>query len=64
MCCPLNPDDVVTRFGDNSELLPKPGVCGGGSTPRIVNGQKTRIYEYPWMALLEFEKRMCLDSFY
>lgn len=57
MCCPTNSDDVVTRFGDNSELLPKPGTCGGGSVPRIINGHQTQIYEYPWMALLEFKKR-------
>lgn len=65
MCCP---DKIVTeaevpqvesRFAGNSlDLLPKPGVCGGGSTPRrIFNGQKTEIYEFPWMALLEYAKR-------
>lgn len=68
MCCPKHPEEVAVtpqvanRFNSNSDLLPKPGVCGGGSTPRIVNGNKTEIYEYPWMALLEYSKRKRFGS--
>lgn len=53
---------VESRFAGNSlDLLPKPGVCGGGSSPlRIISGNKTEIYEFPWMALLEYTKRIQL----
>lgn len=49
--------EIGSRLGD-FDLLPKPGVCGKSpSGLRIANGEKSRIHEYPWMAILEFEYR-------
>lgn len=41
----------------NSELLPEPGVCGSFLTNKIYGGVETKIDEYPWMALIEYQKR-------
>lgn len=40
-----------------SGLLPKPGVCGSDASDRIFGGERTKIDEYPWMALLQYTKR-------
>lgn len=37
-------------------LLPQPGECGNVISNRIYGGNKTKIDEYPWMALLEYHK--------
>lgn len=50
MCCPGLP---------NLHLLPT--VCGFFEGERIIGGEKTDIGEYPWLALLEYER--CIDTF-
>ncbi|XP_052128845.1 phenoloxidase-activating enzyme 1-like isoform X2 [Frankliniella occidentalis] len=40
----------------NLRLLPH-SVCGPSSTDRIINGNKTNVYEYPWMARLGYQNR-------
>ncbi|KAL5284644.1 CLIPB1.2 family protein [Megaselia abdita] len=44
--------------GPNSdnELLPEPGVCGSFITDKIYGGVETKLDEYPWMALIEYQK--------
>lgn len=38
-------------------LLPQPGVCGIANDDRIYGGERTKIDEFPWMALLKYVKR-------
>ncbi|CAK1550568.1 unnamed protein product [Leptosia nina] len=40
------------------KLLPKYSVCGIQNNERIFGGEKTDIDEYPWMALLKYQKRI------
>lgn len=54
VCCLPN---IPPRI-DTSDLLPQPGVCGSDTSDRIYGGEKTDLGEYPWMALLEYSKRM------
>uniref|UniRef100_T1GAH8 Peptidase S1 domain-containing protein n=1 Tax=Megaselia scalaris TaxID=36166 RepID=T1GAH8_MEGSC len=42
----------------DSDLIPEPGVCGNVITNKIYGGVETRLDEYPWMALIEYQKRM------
>lgn len=37
-------------------LLPKVGECGLQTSDRIIGGEKTKLDEHPWSALLEYEK--------
>lgn len=40
----------------NNNLLPLPGQCGNLLSNRIYGGVKTKIDEFPWMALIEYTK--------
>lgn len=40
-----------------SNLLPGTNVCGIQSVSKIVGGEATELNEFPWMALLEYQKR-------
>lgn len=46
----------------SSGLLPKPGVCGFDASDRIFGGERTKLDEYPWMALLQYTKRKTSSS--
>lgn len=48
---------------DNDPLLPVPGVCGSCDMDRIYGGVETKINEYPWMALIEYQKPNNKKSF-
>ncbi|XP_005185522.1 serine protease easter [Musca domestica] len=39
-----------------SNILPQPGQCGNVLSNRIYGGNKTKIDEFPWMALIEYTK--------
>lgn len=43
----------------NINLLPE--VCGPVSTNKVSGGNKTEIFDYPWMALLQYETRSGLQ---
>lgn len=52
------PPEPINRI--NSVLkLPVPGVCGVVNfAPTVIyGGQRTRIFQHPWLALLEYSKR-------
>ena len=51
------PTIPLQQFQSKSEL-PKPGECGIDAELRIVGGNVTAVDEYPWMALLQYTKRM------
>lgn len=57
VCCGDTPNIQPTPAPAQNGLLPLPGVCGGGTSDRIIGGERTKIDEYPWMALLEYSKR-------
>lgn len=40
-----------------SDLLPDGSICGPNTQNRIYGGEKTDLDEFPWMALVEYEKR-------
>uniref|UniRef100_A0A182V4G1 CLIP domain-containing serine protease n=1 Tax=Anopheles merus TaxID=30066 RepID=A0A182V4G1_ANOME len=48
VCCP------VTSQARSS--LPEPPVCGIHLADRVIGGQPTQIDEFPWTALIEFQK--------
>lgn len=53
VCCPK----VATLIPDlNSDLLPDADVCGLDPSKRIVGGQLTILRQFPWLALLEYQK--------
>ncbi|XP_032596341.1 serine protease easter [Drosophila grimshawi] len=63
ICCPDRYRDsspVTTARppvnSTNTNLLPQPGQCGNLLSNRIYGGVKTKIDEYPWMALIEYTK--------
>lgn len=45
-------------LGTSEKLLPLRSVCGLGADKRIFGGTKAELDEFPWMALLSYEKRM------
>lgn len=42
-----------------SNLLPDTTVCGLGTSNRIYGGEKADLDDFPWMALIEYERREC-----
>lgn len=59
VCCRY--DEIAQEIKSNkiqkikTNLLPPPGICGRIHWDRIVGGTTTRIDEFPWTALLEFQ---------
>lgn len=41
----------------SSNLLPGSDICGINTQSRIYGGKETDLDEFPWMALIEYEKR-------
>lgn len=48
VCCPM----PVRKSG----ILPKAPACGIETEDRIVGGEETKINEFPWIALLGYDK--------
>lgn len=40
-----------------SNLLPTTDVCGTATIDRIYGGEKAQLDEFPWMTLVEYERR-------
>lgn len=62
VCCPGIPSQPPVNTGGaggpvTSKLLPDTSVCGISTVDKIVGGEVTEITEFPWMALLEYQKR-------
>ncbi|XP_052863582.1 uncharacterized protein LOC128270220 [Anopheles cruzii] len=53
VCCS---DGVQAPIRVGAELLPAPGQCGIQTSDRIYGGVNTKIDEFPWLALLKYEK--------
>lgn len=54
-----NATRVVNRSDDEPEpgnVLPSIGNCGIMFANRIIGGIKTELFEFPWMALLQYKK--------
>ncbi|CAG9862801.1 unnamed protein product [Phyllotreta striolata] len=74
VCCPLKTDvgttqaptvDYGTARPADSSLLPSTEDCGIGSTAdRIYGGNATDLDEFPWMALIEYERERGRSGFY
>lgn len=59
VCCPSQPiNNQFNRRGvdahKNLKLLPLDS-CGGNTDDRIINGNKTGIFEFPWMVLISYQ---------
>lgn len=53
VCCQITEvDETVNKLITEKNSLPK--NCGTSIADRISNGQKTGIFQYPWMALLRY----------
>lgn len=50
----LNDQNIQVDLADNPLL---PSDCGQDLSQRIVGGERTELGEFPWMALLEYQKR-------
>ncbi|XP_055847604.1 serine protease easter-like isoform X2 [Episyrphus balteatus] len=48
-------DSIKTRMGTDTNL-PEPGQCGNVRSNRMYGGSITKLDEYPWMALIEYDK--------
>lgn len=51
---------VDSRAGeepDPGNVLPSIGKCGILLANRIIGGTKTQLFEFPWMALLQYKQR-------
>ncbi|XP_020712979.1 serine protease easter [Ceratitis capitata] len=63
VCCPERhmidtKSNVRSNVGDGKgNILPAAGVCGTSLTDFIYGGEKTRILDYPWVALLRYKTR-------
>uniref|UniRef100_A0A2M4BS35 CLIP domain-containing serine protease n=2 Tax=Anopheles marajoara TaxID=58244 RepID=A0A2M4BS35_9DIPT len=59
-CGTFNTKTLVCCVGSSSSggrtTLPQPPQCGLQLTDRVVGGQPTKIDEFPWTALIEFQK--------
>ncbi|EDW15445.1 spaetzle-processing enzyme [Drosophila mojavensis] len=54
-----NVTPVINPSGDELEpgnVLPSIGTCGIMFANRIIGGIKTELFEFPWMALLQYKK--------
>lgn len=61
VCCPVStpttpsPEPVIVSSHPNLRLLPL-NICGPVSTNKIFNGKKTALFQYPWMALIGYNR--------
>lgn len=65
VCCRLDSGSrwsvpTVPKTVNNTHLLPSTHQCGPLLDNRILGGKRTKIYEYPWLALIEYTKRKLL----
>lgn len=51
---PRPSENIQVDLADNPLL---PSDCGRDLSQRIVGGERTELDEFPWMALLEYQKR-------
>lgn len=56
----LTTKSVITDLYSN--LLPSVNECGTLSADRIVGGKEANLDEFPWMALVQYQKSMFLFS--
>lgn len=66
VCCPsklpLHWTQTISRMGDDSQhrnikLLPPRSECGKSNTlNRIINGNVTELFEYPWATVLKYQR--------
>lgn len=53
------------NVGTNSNAMERARkVCGIQVTPRIINGENTKLTEFPWMALLQYRSSKFSKSSY
>jgi transmembrane serine protease 9 len=67
VCCPVPPPSTTAATKPtveeppdvsshpNLRLLPL-NICGPVSTSKIFNGNRTALFQYPWMALIRYNK--------
>lgn len=48
---------VIAAQSLDSPYLPNIDDCGSMMTNRIIGGEATELDEYPWMALIEYQRR-------
>lgn len=64
VCCPDKLTSTTQSPPVRGSLLPAPGICGiNPIDERIIGGVPTEVDEFPWMALLQYSKRMILFFF-
>jgi Regulatory CLIP domain of proteinases len=65
VCCATPKPVVVHQQGptDGVKLLPDLTICGGSTSDRIVGGERTKIDEFPWMALIQYVNGGCYHDF-
>jgi len=72
VCCPIGGAPISTSTttsprpitGEDSPLLPGNEICGTGTQDRIYGGTKAQLDEFPWMALVEYERPNGQKGFY
>ncbi|XP_055551220.1 serine protease grass-like, partial [Wyeomyia smithii] len=55
ICCQLEEVAPEVKSSDQAINL-LPSDCGQSSSDRIANGKDTQVFDYPWMALLRYNK--------
>lgn len=55
VCCPNGTTTNGSKLSAND--LPVPYVCGYHMEDRIISGREAQIYDFPWVALIEYTKR-------
>lgn len=64
VCCPsAGGTGGAGGSGGNINLLPGKRACGQSESQRVYGGEDTERGEYPWMALLGYQKRKIQISF-
>lgn len=63
MCCPSRPIQILINNNNNQQDFTRhrnyrllPGNCGplNDSGDKVINGENTTLFEFPWMALLSY----------
>lgn len=62
----ISTTEAYNRIRENTNLNSLvdqlPSDCGRDLSVRIIGGERTSLDEFPWMALLEYEKRKYLNK--